>query len=156
VAQEHFASGFLRGRLLGLARGWGQGRGPFPVLACPPGERHDMGLMIFGIALHAQGWRIAFLGADTPADSIVDATTRLRPALVMLRHPRSERFDALGAAFGDALRSVRAQPRPRVVIAGPGAIEGPASVIGAEVIGGDPVTAAGELARALGVSRRRS
>src|SRR5690349_21821475 len=28
VAQEHFASGLLRGRLLGLARGWGLGVGP--------------------------------------------------------------------------------------------------------------------------------
>ena len=30
VAQEHFASNLLRGRLLGLARGWGQGTGPAP------------------------------------------------------------------------------------------------------------------------------
>ena len=28
VAQEHFASAVLRGRLLGLARGWGRGFGP--------------------------------------------------------------------------------------------------------------------------------
>jgi len=34
VAQEHFASNLLRGRLLGLARGWGQGHGPAAVLAC--------------------------------------------------------------------------------------------------------------------------
>ena len=34
VAQEHFASGVLRGRLLGLARGWGRGLGPRAVLAC--------------------------------------------------------------------------------------------------------------------------
>ena len=35
VAQEHFASALLRGRLLGLGRGWGQGLGP-AVLACLP------------------------------------------------------------------------------------------------------------------------
>ena len=33
VAQEHFASSVLRGRLLGLARGWGLGLGPRRVLA---------------------------------------------------------------------------------------------------------------------------
>ena len=44
VAQEHFASALLRGRLLGLARGWGTGSGPTLVLACPPGEQHDLGL----------------------------------------------------------------------------------------------------------------
>ena len=32
VAQEHYASGLLRGRLLGLARGWGRGVGPHASL----------------------------------------------------------------------------------------------------------------------------
>jgi MerR family transcriptional regulator, light-induced transcriptional regulator len=156
VAQEHFASGILRGRLLGLARGWGQGTGPTAVLACPPGERHDMGLMIFGIALHGEGWRIAFLGADTPAESIADATARLRPALVVLSASSRERFDAFGVSLGDALRSVPDRRRPRVVIGGAGADERAAAVIGAEVIGADPVSAAAELARTTGVGARRS
>jgi MerR family transcriptional regulator, light-induced transcriptional regulator len=38
VAQEHFGSHVLRGRMAGLARGWGNGRGPQALLACPPGE----------------------------------------------------------------------------------------------------------------------
>jgi hypothetical protein len=37
VVREHFASNLIRGRLLGLAQGWGQGRGPRAVLACVPG-----------------------------------------------------------------------------------------------------------------------
>ncbi|HEY4997001.1 MAG TPA: hypothetical protein VII03_03330, partial [Solirubrobacteraceae bacterium] len=36
IAQEHFASAVLRGRLLGLARGWGGGTGPLGLLACLP------------------------------------------------------------------------------------------------------------------------
>ena len=43
VAQEHFATGLLRARLLGLARGWDRGAGPRALLACPSGERHDLG-----------------------------------------------------------------------------------------------------------------
>ena len=42
IAQEHFASAVLRGRLLGLARGWGRGLGPLALLACLPGEQHDL------------------------------------------------------------------------------------------------------------------
>src|SRR5207342_425891 len=49
VAQEHFASSIIRGRLLGLARGWGAGVGPHALLACPPGEFHDLGLLAFGL-----------------------------------------------------------------------------------------------------------
>jgi MerR family transcriptional regulator, light-induced transcriptional regulator len=66
IGQEHFATNVLRGRLAGLARGWGHGHGPRAVLACPPGETHDLALLIFGIALHRNGWRIGYLGADTP------------------------------------------------------------------------------------------
>ena len=41
VAQEHFASNIVRGRLLGIARGWGRGVGPRALLACVPGEQQS-------------------------------------------------------------------------------------------------------------------
>ena len=66
VAHEHFASNLLRGRLLGLARGWDRGAGPRAVLAAAPGELHDLPLIIFGLALWERGWRITYLGGDTP------------------------------------------------------------------------------------------
>jgi MerR family transcriptional regulator, light-induced transcriptional regulator len=84
VAQEHFASALVRGRLLGLARGWGLGLGPTALLACLPGELHDLGLIAFGLALRARGWRIVFLGADTPAETIETAARTIDPALVVL------------------------------------------------------------------------
>jgi methanogenic corrinoid protein MtbC1 len=84
VAQEHFASNLLRGRLLGLARGWGQGHGPTAVLACLPGEQHDLGLIAFGITLYRRGWRIIYLGPDTPIATIGQATERIAPDLVVL------------------------------------------------------------------------
>src|SRR3954452_11984591 len=72
VAQEHFASQILRGRLLGLARGWDRGPGPRALLACLPGEQHDLGLIVFGLGLRDRGWRITFLGPDTPLDTLGD------------------------------------------------------------------------------------
>ena len=42
VAQEHFASNLLRARLLALARGWERGEGRIALLACAPGEQHDL------------------------------------------------------------------------------------------------------------------
>ena len=67
IAQEHFASNVLRGRLLGLGRGWGEGSGPHALLACPPREQHDLGLIAFGLALRNRGWRITYLGPGHPA-----------------------------------------------------------------------------------------
>jgi MerR family transcriptional regulator, light-induced transcriptional regulator len=84
VAQEHFASALLRGRLLGLARGWGQGLGPTALLACAPGEQHDLGLIAFGLALRARGWRILYLGPDTPLDSLADAARSAEPDAVVV------------------------------------------------------------------------
>jgi DNA-binding transcriptional MerR regulator len=85
IAQEHFASAVIRGRLLGLARGWGRGVGPLALLACLPGEHHDLGLIVLGLALRARGWRIAYMGQDTPVQTIAEAAAAdLDPSLVVL------------------------------------------------------------------------
>jgi DNA-binding transcriptional MerR regulator len=84
IAQEHFASTLLRGRLLGLARGWGRGIGPVAVLACAPGEQHDLGLLSFGLALRARGWRVIYLGTDTPIASVAEAARSCNPAAVVV------------------------------------------------------------------------
>lgn len=132
VAQEHFASNVLRGRLLGLARGWGRGSGPRALLACPEGERHDLGLIAFGLALRERGWRIDYLGPDTPVESIDEAARRTDPSVVVLSAVRPEPLERLAALA-----------RYRVAIAGAGAAR--ARVQGVERLAGDPVTAADRL-----------
>jgi MerR family transcriptional regulator, light-induced transcriptional regulator len=95
VAQEHFASNVVRGRLLGLARGWDRGAGARALLACAEGERHDLPLLIFGLALRSHGWRISYLGADTPRSSVVLAADTLLPAVVVLSGTIPGAFDPL-------------------------------------------------------------
>ena len=139
VVQEHFASNLLRGRLLALARGWERGAGPAALLACAPGEQHDLPLIMFGLALRAQCWRVIFLGADTPLASIAEAAADLRPALVAISAVHADTFkrerDGLAAMARDF----------RVGLAGAGADPTLASSIGAEVLAGDPVAAAAAL-----------
>jgi MerR family transcriptional regulator, light-induced transcriptional regulator len=105
VAQEHFASGVLRGRLLGLARDWGLGLGPTALLACLPGEQHDLGLIAFGLALRARGWRIVSLGSDSPLETVATISAELAPRLVVLYAIDPARvapvFDELGALARD-------------------------------------------------------
>jgi DNA-binding transcriptional MerR regulator len=84
VAQEHFASNLLRGRLLGLARDWGSGTGPSVLLAALPAEQHDLPLLMFGLLVARRGWRVTFLGADTPFDSVDASVEALRPTAVVL------------------------------------------------------------------------
>jgi MerR family transcriptional regulator, light-induced transcriptional regulator len=133
VAQEHFAANVLRGRLLGLARGWGRGTGPRALLACPEGERHDLGLIAFGLALRERGWRIDYLGPDTPVESIEEAARRTGPSVVVLSSVRPEPLEQIA----------KLAARHRVAIAGAGATM--TSVSGVERLTDDPVTEAERL-----------
>ena len=84
ISQEHFASNLIRGRLLSLARLWGRGSGPLALLACAPGEHHDISLLAFGLILRSHGWRILFLGADTPLSTIQETARMTAPAIIVL------------------------------------------------------------------------
>ena len=136
IAQEHFASHVVRGRLAGLARGWGNGRGPQALLACPPDELHDLALLVFGIVLSRGGWRIEYLGANTPMPDTIQVTAQTRPSLVVLAATLPERF---AAVMPELTRLAGMAP---LVLAGAGASTEVAERIGARLLMGDPVTAA--------------
>ncbi len=136
VEQEHFASNVIGGRLRTLARGWGEGDGDCALLACPPGEQHELGLLCFGLLLHEAGWRIAYLGADTPPADVATAIPELSPALVVFGAIIAQRF--IDAA--DGIRALSAQTR--VAIGGAGASKALAESLGAELLANDMVAAA--------------
>ena len=50
----------------------GAGQGHFAILACVPGEHHELGLLVFGVALRRRGWRITYLGTDSPIGAVAD------------------------------------------------------------------------------------
>ena len=136
VAQEHFASSVVRGRLLGLARGWGLGRGPTAVLACLPGEQHDLGLIAFGLALRSRGWRIVYLGPDSPIDTVAEVRRRIEPDLVVLSAVSRERVRPL-------LPKLRALARRHpLALGGAGAENGTLEKSGILPLTGDPTAEA--------------
>lgn len=58
--------------------------GPLCILACPPGELHELPLRMVRLVLEWRGWRTDFLGAATPWDSLRDAVKTAKPDLVAL------------------------------------------------------------------------
>ena len=139
VGQEHFASNVIGSRLRSLSRGWGDGVGPQAILACPPGELHDLGLVAFGLALRERGWRITLLGADTPIAELATAAEELTPAIVVLAAVGPARF----LAQRPELTALAA--RVRVGLAGAGASGELADAVGAELLGGDLMDVAATL-----------
>lgn len=145
IAQEHFASNLIRGRLTALGRGWGRGSGRHALLAAPAGEQHDLGLVVLALLLRDHGWRVTFLGADTPIETIADTSRRVAPEVVVLAMLKS-----LELAPADVRRLARG---PRVVIAGLGATPALASKLGVEHFDGGPIEAAEFLANGVGAIR---
>jgi MerR family transcriptional regulator, light-induced transcriptional regulator len=140
IAQEHFASNVLRGRLAGLARGWGTGHGPYAILACPPGEEHDLPLLAFGIILNRNGWRIGYLGVNTPIPELIKVASVARASVVVLASTTPGRFEAV---IPELAELAGAAP---LALAGAGATGDMAARVGARLLTGDPVSAAEHLA----------
>jgi MerR family transcriptional regulator, light-induced transcriptional regulator len=136
VAQEHFASNLLRARLLGLAQGWGQGQGPGAILACAPGEHHELGLLAFGVALHRRGWRITYLGTDSPIGAVADIAPSLTPAVVVLLSLNPDNF------LDHAREIEQLTKQVPVMIAGTGATPEVARHTQTHLLDQDPVSAA--------------
>lgn len=71
IAEEHFFGAYLRNKL--GARFHHQPisqHGPVVVAACLPGEQHEVGLMLFCLSALNHGYRLVYLGADTPFDEL--------------------------------------------------------------------------------------
>ena len=140
IGREHFASNLIRGRLLSLARLWGRGSGPLALLACAPGEQHDISLLAFGLILRSHGWRILFLGADTPLPTIEASARRTAPAVIVL-----VTFDtALVEAQGAALR--RLGRTATLFLSGPGASPALTGRLRVRRLDGDLIEAAHKVA----------
>jgi DNA-binding transcriptional MerR regulator len=138
VEEEHFASGVLRGRLFGFARDWGRGFGTPALLACAPREQHDLGLVAFGLALRSRGWRVGYLGADTPVGSVAGAARAFAPEFVVISSVNAKLFHD----NADGLRQL-AQTY-RLCLGGQGAADAKVDV-DALRLSGDPVDEADRL-----------
>lgn len=139
VAQEHFASDLLRRRVAAMLQETTVG--PTAVLACPPGEQHDLPLLVHAVCLSRRGWHVVFLGADVPVDDLEETVARLRPTLLVLSATRSEPLDAV------ARRLRRLSASVAVAVAGAGATPQCAREAGALLLTDDPVAAATGLDR---------
>jgi MerR family transcriptional regulator, light-induced transcriptional regulator len=131
VAQEHLTSGIVRAavqRLVADARGSVRG---VAVLACAPAELHEVGLLMLAALLRADGWQVAYLGADTPVDDALELADRLDAAVMCFSATMPEHAQALRAALD-------VRPASRVAVS-----------IGGRAVGGEDARAAVEQLRAV-------
>lgn len=85
VRHEHFCSEVLEDQLRGLRAALQGGAGGRPVvLACLPGEHHDLGLQVAALAIAAHDRAVRALGPNLPAAEIAAAAAAVDAAAVGL------------------------------------------------------------------------
>jgi cobalamin-dependent methionine synthase I len=71
IAEEHFFSVYLRNKLGTRIHHLNQrSSGPQLLLACLPGEFHEIGLLLFAQGVVSFGYRVVVLGANTPLEQL--------------------------------------------------------------------------------------
>lgn len=85
IATEHFASQYLRGRLLSLFQAYSsRASAPRIVVGCAPDEFHDIGGLMLALLLRRAAYRVDFLGANVHLMDLVQFAREQRPALICL------------------------------------------------------------------------
>ncbi len=85
IAEEHFFGIYLRNKLgARFHHHAAQSRGPVLIVACLPGEQHELGLMLFSLAALDLGFRVVLLGANLPLRELHIPVARTEAAAVVL------------------------------------------------------------------------
>jgi DNA-binding transcriptional MerR regulator/methylmalonyl-CoA mutase cobalamin-binding subunit len=115
VAEEHFFSVYLRNKLGArfhhrrVAEG-----GPKLLVACVPGEHHEIGVLLFALCAHEAGLRVVLLGANVPFAEAGAAARRAQCDAVVL----SSSIDPGSAEFYQGLAGLVAAVRRPVYLGG--------------------------------------
>lgn len=85
VAEEHFFSVYLRNKLGARIHHLNARRkGQLLLVACLPGEQHEVGMLMFALAAVSHGYQVLVLGANLPLDQIPVVLERRRCDAVVL------------------------------------------------------------------------
>ncbi|HEY3345431.1 MAG TPA: MerR family transcriptional regulator [Anaerolineaceae bacterium] len=85
IATEHFASSFVRGRLLTLLQSYPLRRSAPKILCgCAQGEFHEIGSLILAIMLRRDGYRVEYLGPDLPNGDLAEYAGYESPNMICL------------------------------------------------------------------------
>lgn len=96
VALEHQLSELVRAKLRGLLNGTVRGPRGGAVLCCVPGERHELGLLSLAVLMNADGWSVAYLGADTPLANAAELADSIGAHVLCVSATMAENAHAAG------------------------------------------------------------
>ena len=85
TAHEHFASSFIRSRIEGLSNSFPHNSFlPKSIAVCGPGERHELGLLIYTLYLRRKGFEVVFLGTSLAENDLEVVVEKVKPKFLFL------------------------------------------------------------------------
>lgn len=85
IATEHFASTYVRGKLLSLLQAYPCKRNaPSFLVGSGPNEQHELGSLMFAALLRTSGYCVEYLGPDIPLDDLAEYAGEQNTDVVIL------------------------------------------------------------------------
>jgi len=85
IAEEHFFSAFLRNKIgARMHHASSRSHGSRLLLACLPGEFHELGILLFALSTMSRGYQVLFLGSDLPLTQIKPVTSTTKVDAIIL------------------------------------------------------------------------
>jgi DNA-binding transcriptional MerR regulator len=110
VTTEHYASNYVRGKLLSTLQGFPIRRNAaYLLVGCAPLEQHELGALMLATLLRSRNYRVEYLGIDVPVDDLVEYARYERPDMVILAASSSESALEL-ATLQEKLNKMRSAP----------------------------------------------
>ncbi len=110
ITTEHFASAYIRGRLLSLLQAYPTRKNaPYVLCGCAPTEQHEIGALMLSIMLRSKSFRVEFLGPDVPIDDLVEYARFEHPQMIVLT---STMQDSVSELFHLDEKLNKLEPKP--------------------------------------------
>jgi len=131
VAEEHFLSVYLRNKLgARFHHRGGAADGPALIVACLPGEHHEVGTFVFALAAHEHGYRVVLLGADMPLPELAYAAHRTQARALVLSGTHTVSPDVVGPQLAQLVAAAKVP----VFVGGPVAVHQRDRLVGAGAV----------------------
>jgi DNA-binding transcriptional MerR regulator len=154
VAEEHFFGFYLRSKLgARLHHRIRYNQGPALLLACLPGDQHEIGLLLLALAAHERRFRTIILGADMPLKDLPQVAEKSGSSAIVL----SGTVQPVTDVFNKQLPALVASSSVPVMVGGPCSMAA-SSIIeraGAIVCGADVEIGIARIEKILGHSEDR-
>jgi|SRR5271157_349290 len=110
ITTEHFASAYIRGRLLSMLQAYPVLKNaPYVLCGCAPTEQHEIGALMLSVMLRSKGFRVEFLGPDVPIDDLVEYARYEHPHMIILT---STMRDSVSELERLAEKLIKLNPKP--------------------------------------------